>query len=242
MYWDLIWDGRGLVSLDFPWDQSRWTDPEKGYTKTKDFYAFKQFSRFIHPGWQRTGTNLSGEDYKVLAFVSPEKDSASVVMVNRSETDSLGIHLSIPGYSVDTSSIYITSETENCTNTGELLDSLLKMPPHSISTVEMGISKITTGIPSLNFDFTGNGIVFKSLYPNPFTNSATLELSLDETKMIWMEILDMQGIKINRQSLGSFPSGDHAIRINRNGLSDGIYFYKLGNSRGEYKIGKFILH
>jgi len=242
LYWDLIWDGRGLVSLDFPWDQSRWTDPQKGYTKTKNFYAFRQFSGFIHPGWKRTGTGFTGEDVKVLAFVSPEKDSASVVLINRSLTDSLGIHLGIPGYSIDTSSIYITSETENCTNTGELLDSLLKMPPHSIATVEIGISKITTGIPSLNTSLLGDDIVFKSLFPNPFTHSATLEFSLSETQTIHMDIQDMQGREMNRQSLGILPPGNHAIRLNRNGISAGIYFYKLGNARGEFKIGKFIIH
>jgi glucuronoarabinoxylan endo-1,4-beta-xylanase len=240
LYWDLIWDGKGLVSLDFPWDQSRWTDPQKGYTKTKDFYAFKQFSGFIHPGWKRTGTASSGEDVKVVAFVSPEKDSATVVFINRSLSDSLGIHLDIPGYSIHESSIYITSDTLNCKYSGELLDSLLKIPPHCIATVEMRTSKITTGIPFK--DLTGNDIVFKSLYPNPFINSATLEFSLDETKVIWMEILDMQGRKISKRSLGSFPPGDHAIRLNRNGLSDGIYFYKLGNPSGEYKTGRFIMH
>jgi len=242
LYWDLIWDGSGLVSLDFPWNDSLWTDPQKGYTKTKEFYTFKHFSGFIHPGWQRTGTDFTMKDDKVLAFVSPDRDSASVVIVNRSETDSLVVHLGIPGYSIDESSIYISSDTMNCLYAGELVDSLLKMPPHSITTVGMKISPYTSVIPALNSDLTGNGIVFKSLYPNPFTNSATLELSLDETKMIWMEILDMQGREINWQSLGTLQPGDHAIRLNRNGLSDGIYFYKLGNSRGEYKIGKFILH
>jgi glucuronoarabinoxylan endo-1,4-beta-xylanase len=242
LYWDLIWDGSGLVSLDFPWDSSRWTDPQKGYTKTKDFYVFKQFSGFIHPGWQRTGTLVTGEDDKVLAFVSPEKDSASVVIINRLLTDSLGIHLGIRGYSIGESSVYITSETENCTYTGELLDSLMKIPPHSIATVEMRISKITTGISSGNFDITGNDIVFKSLYPNPFTHNATLDFFLDETQTIRMDILDMQGREINRQSLGTLLPGDHAIRLNRNGLRDGVYFYKLGNSRGEYMIGKFIIH
>ena len=242
LYWDLIWDGGGLVSLDFPWDQSRWTDPQKGYTKTKDFYAFKQFSGFIHPGWRRSGTDVTGEDDKILAFVSPEKDSASVVTINRSLTDSLWIHLGIPGYSIDKSSIYITSETENCTFTGELVDSSMKMPPHSIATVEMRISKITTGTPSLDIDLTGNDIVFKSLYPNPFSYSATLEFSLSETQTVRMTILDMQGREINWQSMGTLPPGDHAIPINRNGLSDGLYFYRLGNARGEYKVGKFIIH
>jgi glucuronoarabinoxylan endo-1,4-beta-xylanase len=242
LYWDLIWDGSGLVSLDFPWNDSLWTDPQKGYTKTKEFYTFKQFSGFIHPGWQRTGTDLTMIDDKVLTFVSPDRDSASVVIVNRSTTDSLIVHLGIPGYSIDESSIYISSDTLDCIYMGALEDSLLKMPPYSITTVEMKISEGTSVIPAPNTLLTGKGIAFKSLYPNPFTTGATLEFSLDETKMIWMEILDIQGRTLRKQSLGSFPPGDHAIRLNRNGLSDGVYFYKLGNSSGEHKTGKFIMH
>ena len=141
LYWDLIWgESGGLVTLEFPWDPSRWTDPAKGYIKTKDFYAFKQFSAFIHPGWKRASLELSGNDGVALGFVSPTGDSAACVLVNRSETDSLAVRVGLPGYRIQESAVYTTSESDNCLLKGALIDSMLVMAPRSIATIDMRIS------------------------------------------------------------------------------------------------------
>jgi glucuronoarabinoxylan endo-1,4-beta-xylanase len=140
-YWDLIWgDNGGLVTLEFPWDPSRWTDPSKGYIKTKEFYAFKQFSAFIHPGWKRVALSLSGNQGAALAFLSPTGDSATCVVINRSDTDSLSVRLGLPGYRIHESAIYTTSETSDCLYQGALADSLLVMAPRSITTVAMQLT------------------------------------------------------------------------------------------------------
>jgi len=139
LYWELIWHEGGLVQLDFPRDTSRWIDPQKGYTKTKDFYAFKQYSAFIHPGWSMTNHNQTGVNDATLTFVSPTGDSAACVIINRSATSNLSVHVDIPGYRIQKSAVYSTSATENCAFKGELLDSVLTLLPHSISTVDMRI-------------------------------------------------------------------------------------------------------
>jgi glucuronoarabinoxylan endo-1,4-beta-xylanase len=142
-YWDLIWNGGGLVSLDNPWNPAGWTDPQKGYARTKFFFVFKQFSAFIHPGWQRVGTTVSGDDVAGVTFISPGKDSAAFVAINRSETGTFTMHLSVPGYAIDTSGVYRTSENEDCEPAGELADSAFSMPPLTIGTVSMKLSLIT---------------------------------------------------------------------------------------------------
>ena len=139
LYWDLIWNEGGLVQLDFPWDRGRWIDPAKGYTLTKDFYAFKQYSAFIHPGWKMTNHNQTGANDATLTFVSPTGDSAACVIINRSETSDLSVHVDLPGYRIHESAVYSTSSTENCEFKGELLDSVLTLRPRSISTVDMRI-------------------------------------------------------------------------------------------------------
>jgi glucuronoarabinoxylan endo-1,4-beta-xylanase len=139
LYWDLIWNEGGLVQLDFPWDISRWIDPQKGYTKTKDFYAFKQYSAFVHPGWKMTHHSPNGANEAALTFISPTGDSAACVIINRSAISNLSVHLDIPGYRIHESAIYSTSATENCEFKGELIDSVLTLVPHSISTVDMRI-------------------------------------------------------------------------------------------------------
>ncbi len=137
LYWDLIWNEGGLVQLDHPWDHDQWIDPAKGYTKTKDFYAFKQYSAFIHPGWKMTNHSQTGANDATLTFVSPTGDSAACVIINRSATTNLSVHVDIPGYRIYESAIYSTSAMENCEFKGALLDSVLTLLPRSISTVDM---------------------------------------------------------------------------------------------------------
>jgi chitodextrinase len=141
LYWDLIWaDGKGLVTLEFPWDPGRWTDPAKGYIKNKHFYSFKQFSAFVHPGWKRIGLDYSSNEAAALAFVNPGGDSATTVLINRSMTDTLAFRLGIPGYRIHESAVYSTSENEDCVLKGALADSLLILAPHSVTTVDMRIT------------------------------------------------------------------------------------------------------
>ncbi|MDA3816791.1 MAG: hypothetical protein PF486_05395, partial [Prolixibacteraceae bacterium] len=118
LYWDLIWDGGGLVSLDFPWDKDRWDDPQKGYTKTKQFYSFKQFSAFIHPGWQRVDISADNSDLETLAFTNPDSDTISVVLINRNNSEAVSTSLAIEGFNIDTSAVYVTTEEQNCEHTG----------------------------------------------------------------------------------------------------------------------------
>lgn len=139
LYWDLIWNSKGLVQLDNPWNPGAWIDPQKGYTKRKDFYTFKQYSAFIHPGWKMTNHKQTSANDATLAFISPTGDSAACVIINRSATENLIVHVDIPGYRIHKSAVYSTSETENCAFKGELLDSVLTLLPHSISTVDMRI-------------------------------------------------------------------------------------------------------
>lgn len=140
LYWDLIWNEGGLVQLDNPWDRGQWMDPAKGYTRTKDFYAFKQFSAFVHPGWKMIRHSFSGENAASLTFLSPGGDSATAVLINRSALDPLKVHVNVPGYHIHQSAIYSTSETENCEFKGVLLDSVLTLQPRSISTIDMRLS------------------------------------------------------------------------------------------------------
>ncbi|MEX2369624.1 MAG: Ig-like domain-containing protein [Bacteroidales bacterium] len=144
LYWDLAWDGNGLVSLDFPWDQTRWSNSD-GYTRTKDFYVFKQYSAFIHPGWERLSTTDPGENAVLSAFISPGKDSATMVVINRSESESLICNLHVPGYSINRADLYVTSANKNCAYEGDKTEELPEIPPLTIATISMGLSELADG-------------------------------------------------------------------------------------------------
>lgn len=241
LYWDLIWTGAGLVDLDNPWDKNQWADRNKGYTKTKEFYAFKQFSAFIHPGWERIGVDLNNDDAKALTFLNAEKDSASFVVVNTSDVNSLDINLNMPGFWIDKAEVFITSESQNCESVGGLSDWSFIVPPHSIATVAMQVSKITTNITTKQVVKTQDAIVCKENYPNPFFNSTTLAFTLKENQSVSMTIFDIQGRNLRAQDLGVFNSGNHTVNFQRKHLSEGLYFYHLRNSKGDIGIGRFLI-
>lgn len=140
LYWDLAWDGGGLVSLDFPWDRNRWADPDKGYTRTKNFYVFKQYSAFIQPGWQRVSASLTDGNSVVSAFISPYKDSAAAVVINRSETEDLFCTMDIPGYNIHRADLYITSENASCRYEGDQKNKVFSISPRTIASISMDIT------------------------------------------------------------------------------------------------------
>jgi glucuronoarabinoxylan endo-1,4-beta-xylanase len=139
LYWDLVWNNGGMIDMENPWNTGSWTTP-KGYTITKDFYTFKQFTAFIHPEWERVGVSIVNDNIKSVAFISPTEDSASIVLINRSDTNSYTTDISISGHLIDSAFAYRTSELEDCISVGALLNSELILPPHSITTVKMDLS------------------------------------------------------------------------------------------------------
>jgi glucuronoarabinoxylan endo-1,4-beta-xylanase len=140
LYWELIWDGGGLVSLDFPWDQSRWSN-SNGYARTKDFYVFKQFSAFIHPGWKRISTSPDNYFIKTLAFTNSAKDSAALVLINRSSTEQYQTNITMSGINFTKASYYRTSAIDDCALINNPKNSEVLLPPKSITTVVMSLLK-----------------------------------------------------------------------------------------------------
>lgn len=235
LYWNLIWDQTGLVGLDFPWDKSRWKDVTKGYTKNKEFFAFKQFSAFIHPGWERLEAHTAGNDIKLLAFMNTAKDSASVVLINRSQNETFPVKINIPGFSIDSSAIYRTSENDNCEYIGELINKELTLPPYSVSTAQMLISETIT-----NHQKNTSEIKTK-VYPNPFTNAANIHFSTLSGEDIILRIYDSQGRLLRNETIKKSGTGQNKFSIERNELSSGLYFYIIQNSRGLTETGNFVV-
>jgi glucuronoarabinoxylan endo-1,4-beta-xylanase len=138
LYWDLVWEDAGLVDLDFPWDRNRWTNAQ-GYSRTKDFFVFKHYSAFIHPGWKRIGTAGDSEMLKTASFMNTSGDSAAFIAVNRSETETLQVRIEVPGHLIEQATSYTTTETTNFETSDYLQEDLLILPPRSISTVDLRI-------------------------------------------------------------------------------------------------------
>ncbi|MEE4285860.1 MAG: T9SS type A sorting domain-containing protein [Mariniphaga sp.] len=237
LYWDLAWENGGLVNLHFPWDRSRWTN-SVGYNRTKDFYVFKHYSAFIHPGWKRIGTSGNSELLKTAAFISSTSDSAAFVAINRSANDSLKVKIQIPGFEMEEATTYSTSEENNFITSDYLNDTILVLPPRSINTVDIRLSSVNSAakIPVREQTFSEVDI-----FPNPFSQSAQIRFVSEKSADYSLEIFDLSGSQLVKKELGFYPPGKHQVEINRQGFENRIYFFRLFNSAGQTTKGKFVV-
>ena len=239
LYWDLIWSEGGLVNLEFPWDKSRWTT-SKGFYRTKDFYVFKHFSSFIHPGWTRIGTSSITEQLKTAAFLSSSNDTATFVVINRSATDSVNIRLQIPGFIINEAFAYSTTEDENFASANYLKDTLLHIPPKSVNTIDLRLSKVNTAMEE-NRLFSDKTLFEVSNSPNPFSVSTRINFVSEENADFNFEIYDFTGKQVYNRQIGFYPAGKHDFTFYRNGLNPGVYIYRLLNSAGKKGSGRFVI-
>lgn len=153
IYWELTWDGDGLVALDNPWNRLQWQDPEKGYARTKDFFVFKQYSAFIHPGWERVASGHSSATQKILTFVSPARDSAATVIINTSESESFTAAIAFRDQVISEATVYRTTSDMNCAPVANMPASAVICPPKSITTVAMTLVDDQSFVPVESITF-----------------------------------------------------------------------------------------
>ena len=72
---------------------------------------------------------------------------------------------------------------------------------------------------------TGQGEfpVAASAYPNPFSSSTTINFSLPKSGDIRVTLYDALGREVERIASGEFVEGPYSLRLDRNGLANGVY-------------------
>lgn len=135
LHWDLIWgEGGNLVTLEFPWDSGQWTTPN-GYILNDKYFALKQYSKFVRPGYTRVDASSASDDIKISAYISPDNQTISVVLLNTSSSSET-VALNLNDFSISNSEIYRTSENEKTEFIGSLgSGNTVLLPAKSIATV-----------------------------------------------------------------------------------------------------------
>ena len=86
---------------------------------------------------------------------------------------------------------------------------------------------------------SGNGNTELSIFPNPVTQSATLNYSLTSgTTQGLIEIFDVNGSKIKEYEV---TNQFNSIILNRNDIPAGMYFYSIKTANGSSESKKFIV-
>ena len=64
-------------------------------------------------------------------------------------------------------------------------------------------------------------------YPNPFNPSTTISLSLPSTSFVTVKVFDVMGREVATIVDEELPAGNHSKQWVAEGLSSGVYFYRL---------------
>lgn len=168
LHWELFWAApQGLVTLDWPWGSN------PGYTINPIYYAFKHYSAFIHSGWRRLDTSIDTLNPRISAYISPDNDRLTVLLVNTSEDTDVELDLSFENFSIEDGNVYRTSSTQNCVLIGDFNDSApLNLPAQSITTLALSGELVITDcqqIQDAGLNFAGdlNGNCYVDLFDIP---------------------------------------------------------------------------
>ena len=129
LYWDLFWSvGSGLISI---------TDPNT-YIIMPAYYAFKQYSAFTDSDWQRVEASTDNAGVKISAYISPDNQKLTIVLLNTTTDTDIALECSFKGFCISKGEVYRSSGTEKCVNVGSYnRSSPLKLPAHSITTLAL---------------------------------------------------------------------------------------------------------
>ena len=133
LYWDLFWaPGTALLSIN----------DSASYTIKPTYYTFKQFSAFIHTDWQRVETTTDNTGLRISAFISPDNQQLTVVIINITPDIDISLDLGIRNFNVSKGNIYRSSPTENCVLVGSYNKKTpLKLPANSVTTLALVTGK-----------------------------------------------------------------------------------------------------
>ncbi|MBI3112312.1 MAG: VCBS repeat-containing protein [Ignavibacteriales bacterium] len=76
-------------------------------------------------------------------------------------------------------------------------------------------------------DLSPTEYVLANAYPNPFNPSTTISYELPEPTRVQLSVFDMLGREVAVLVDGEKSAGRHAVRFNAEGLTSGIYVYRI---------------
>lgn len=80
-----------------------------------------------------------------------------------------------------------------------------------------------------------------TLYPNPFSESATIAYRLQKNENVLIKIFNSQGQLIYTQTEGYRNAGNQEAVIQRKSLQNGLYFFRIETSSMKFDYGRFII-
>jgi glucuronoarabinoxylan endo-1,4-beta-xylanase len=216
LWWELIWGsgGKPLVTLD-----------GGGFEITKYFWAVRQFSKYLYKDWKRVTAETAAEDIRMSAFISPDSEQLTVVVINvGSAAESLSFD--IRNFTISGSYVTRTSEEEDGEEISASYDGSTEMafPARSITTLAFTGTFIPSSIEEEKLP--GHFSLWQN-YPNPFNPTTTIRFSLEAENQVRLKIFDVLGQELETLINEKRDAGSHRCQYDASHLEAGIYFYRL---------------
>ncbi|MBN1893368.1 T9SS type A sorting domain-containing protein [bacterium] len=231
LHWGLMWPGDNeLVKIDNPWNSSGW-ETSDGFSLTGRYYAFRQFSKFIDPGWKRITADVDSKNIRLSAYISADGDSLTAVILNVSQTDE-SLSLDLGGYQMAYGSVIRTSETEFGEDLGAFdPSSPLDVPARSITTICM-TGQTGSAVGSGGSSRLPGTPVIQSIFPNPFNPSTVVCFYIPASAQTRLVLSDLRGREIRTFLPGALHAGQHSVQLDGSGLASGVYVLQLRTNTG----------
>ncbi len=89
-------------------------------------------------------------------------------------------------------------------------------------------------ITGLDETFNDKTLYVSQNFPNPFSGTASIDVSLKNSSDVLLEVFDLNGRKVMEYAQKNMIAGNHRLTLDASGLTSGIYFYVV--SAGEEKM------
>ena len=78
-------------------------------------------------------------------------------------------------------------------------------------------------------------------YPNPFNPSTSIDFNIPEKTFVGLVLYDVTGKEIKKIIEHEMEAGYHSVRLSSEGISSGIYFYRMITGSGNTAVNKLTL-
>ena len=181
--------------------------------------------------------------------INEAADSMTVVLVNRSLTETIQVSLNFSEFHVNPgkSLMYSISnlgatETFISRSNNALKKTLVEASASNISVelAPLSVNSISLVALAMGSDYERQKNSFNaSVYPNPATDQVNLSFSIPEREKLSIGLFQANGVLLNTISNKIYDPGNHQLDVNTVGLASGIYWIRF-TSETEAKTVKLI--
>ena len=207
------------------------------------------FSRYNQENYVQA---ISQNETLVSAYptINEAADSMTVVLVNRSLTETITVNLNFSEFLVNPgkSPMYSISNLGAAETFISRSNNALKKTQVEASASNIAVELAPLSVNSILLEALAMGSAYEmqknsfnaSVYPNPAIDQVNLGFSLPVREKLSIELYQANGVLLNTISNKIYDAGNHQIDLNTSYLSSGIYLIKFrsGNDNQTIKLIK----